>query len=529
MKIVSPEQMRLLDQEAIRKYRIPSLALMENAGGAVAQVALKLAPEGLAVVAAGPGNNGGDGFVAARHLAAAGLDVVVYLVGAREKLTPDAFANCDAFLEAGGRVEAFKRAAFGRDCGRAAVVLDALLGTGSRGDLAGDFKAAAEVMNRCDAPVVAVDIPSGVDARTGEVPGAAVVADITVAFGLPKIGLTQYPARDYAGDVCVADIGYPPELVAALPYEPKGVKRGFCALVPEDADVAALLPELPLNLHKGAAGRAYLLAGSRGLSGAAVLAAKAALRSGAGLVETGLPAELDVIYSTAALEPLSHPLPQTEAGCLGPEALKYVKPKFAAADALGVGPGLGRDPRTGELLRALLPAIRKPVIVDADGLYHLGRAGLKRGCLKGVLTPHPGELARLYDVSVEEVESDRLGWARRLAAEAGMAVILKGYLSVVAAPNEVTWLNPTGNPGLASGGTGDVLTGVVLAFLAAGFAPVDAARAGAYVHGLAADVAVEKRAARSLIAGDVLAALPRAFARLERGEDEKCTCGDAHD
>ncbi len=520
VKVVTPEQMRAVDRRAIDGLGVPSSVLMDRAGAAAAAVALELAEGGRVVVAAGPGNNGGDGFVAARYLVDAGFDVVAYALAPLSRAKGDADANRKAYVNCGGRLERYERRRFARDVARAGVVLDAMLGTGSRGGLRGAFAEAAAALCRAGVPVVAVDIPSGIDAATGDVPDVAVAADATVTFGLPKIGLMQYPARGYAGDIHVADVGYPAVAVDELAFEPSGKAPGYVARVPAAEEIAALMPPRPLNLHKGAAGRAYVLAGSRGMSGAAVLAAQACLRAGAGLVEVGLPAELDVIFSSVALECLSHPLPQTAEGALAAEAAPAAAEKLAAADAVALGPGLGRAAETGALLNDIIKRVASPVVVDADGLFHLGLKGLARRRLRGVLTPHPGEMARLFGVTVEDVQSDRLRWARELVARTGMAVILKGYLSVIAAPGEETWLNPTGNPGLASGGSGDVLTGVVLALLAGGAPPAAAARAGAYLHGLAADIAAEASGERSLVACDVLEALPAAFKVLEEGPGE---------
>jgi len=520
VKVLTPEQMREVDRRAIRELGVPSSVLMDRAGAAVAKVAAELTEGELVVVAAGTGNNGGDGFVAARYLRDGGLDVAAYLLAPPERLRGDALSNYELFVKCGGRVEEYGRRKFARDVAQAGVALDAMLGTGSRGGLSGGFREVAEILGGADVPVVAVDIPSGVDAATGAVPDVAVAADATVTFGLPKAGILQYPGRAYAGEIHVADIGFPRCAIEELSFEPSGEKPGYVARVPAVEEVAALLPPRPLNLHKGAAGRVYILAGSRGMGGAAVLAGRACMRSGAGLVEVGLPAELDVIFSAAALECLSHPLPQTDDGALAADGAAAVVGKFAAADAVAIGPGLGRAAATGALLAEAAERVKSPVVVDADGLYLFGLEAFTRRRLKGVLTPHPGEMAALFGVSVDEVQRDRLRWARELAERAGMAVILKGYLSVVAAPGEETWLNPTGNPGLASGGTGDVLTGAVAALLAGGCPPGAAARAGAYVHGLAADVAAEASGERSLVASDVLEALPAAFKLLEEGADE---------
>jgi len=520
VKVVTPLQMRDVDRRAIDGFGVPSSVLMDRAGAAVAAVALALAEGNRVAVAAGPGNNGGDGFVAARYLADAGFDVAVHLLGPAARLKGDAAANCKSFVNCGGQLEEYERRRFGRDVGRAGVALDAMLGTGSRGGLAGPFAEAAAALRRAGGPVVAVDVPSGVDAATGAVPDVAVAADATVTFGLPKIGLLQFPGRGYAGDIHVAAVGYPGAAVDELAFEPSGEAPGYVARIPAVEEVAGLLPLRPLNLHKGAAGRAYVLAGSRGMSGAAALAAQACLRAGAGLVEVGLPAELDVIFSAATLECLSHPLPQTPEGALAAGAARAVVEKTAAADAVAIGPGLGRAGETAALLRDVTRRVKCPVVVDADGLYLLGLDGLTASRLRGVLTPHPGEMAQLFGVGADDVQRDRPRWARELAARTGMAVILKGYLSVIAAPGEETWLNPTGNPGLASGGSGDVLTGVVLAFLAGGASPAAAARAGAYVHGLAADIAAEASGERSLVACDVLEALPAAFRVIEEGPGE---------
>jgi len=520
VKVVTPEQMRDADRRAIAGLGVPSLVLMDRAGAASAAVALALAEGNRVAVAAGPGNNGGDGFVAARYLADAGFDVAVYLLTPAARLKGDAAVNYKLFVNCGGEAVEYERRRFARDVARAGVVLDAMLGTGSRGGLTGAFAEVAAALARGGAPVVAVDIPSGIDAATGAVPNVAVTADATVTLGLPKIGLLQYPGRGYAGEIHVADVGFPPAVIDELRFEPSGEAPGYVARIPAVGEVAALLPPRPLNLHKGAAGRAYILAGSRGMSGAAALAGQACLRAGAGLVVVGLPTELDVIFNAATLECLSHPLPQTAEGALAAEAAPAVVAKLAAADAAAIGPGVGRAPQTATLLSEVTRRVKCPIVVDADGLYLLGLAGLTRPRLRGVLTPHPGEMAQIFGVTVNDVHRDRLRWARELAARARMAVILKGYLSVIAAPGEETWLNPTGNPGLASGGSGDVLTGVVLALLAGGSSPAAAARAGAYIHGLAADVAAEASGERSLVAGDVLEALPAAFKLVEDGVDE---------
>jgi hydroxyethylthiazole kinase-like uncharacterized protein yjeF len=519
MKIVTPAQMRLVDDKAINEIGVPSLELMEKAGCAVADAAADYEPASV-VVLAGPGNNGGDGFVAARLSKERGVSVEVILFTDPGRLSGDASVNFERLDGTGVRILKHDgdNERLYRSISAADLAIDALLGTGASGGLREPMALAAEILADQETLVIAVDVPSGVDATTGAVPGAAVIADDTVTMGLPKSGLLQFPARAYAGGVHVADIGFPHELFNELPYAPDGDSYGFVARLTRVDEIRELLPVLELNAHKGSAGRAYLLAGSQGMAGAAVLAAQSALRAGVGLVYAGIPKCIDAPFNSAAIETVAKVLPDVD-GMLAPAARKAVLADVATVDAFCGGPGIGRGEGPAELLTAVVGNLDVPTLIDADGINVLGLQGLKK-VKNGVMSPHPGELAGLYNTTVADIESDRIGWARRASEDTGLNVILKGYLSVITGPGKPTFLNPTGNPGMATAGSGDVLSGIVLAFLASGLEPFLAALAGAYVHGLAGDAAAAELGERSVLAGDIMDFIPDAFDEIENVDED---------
>ncbi len=508
MEACTAEQMREIDRRAVAEYGIPSLLLMENAGRAVAQRALSLleAGRGPVVVLCGKGNNGGDGFVAARHLWNRGLPVRCFLAGAREEVRGDARVMLDLLGPLGLPVEPF-----GEDTALpgAALVVDALLGTGFRGTPLGAIGAAIRAANASGAPVLAVDVPSGLDADTGRPAEPCVRAAETVTFGLPKLGLIQYPGRELAGRLTVAEISLPRPLLESLapPVEWTGPGRA-----------APLWPARSRGAHKGDAGRLFVLAGSPGMTGAAVLACEASLRAGAGLVTLGIAASLNPILEVKLTEAMTLPLPETGGGHPGLAAADTVLEWAARSDAVAVGPGLGRGPETAELLRTLVAGCRAPLVVDADGLNLLAPAGPGTFPPHAVLTPHPGEMARLLGTDVAGVESNRVATAREAAARFGCVVLLKGASTVVAAPDGRTAVNSSGSAALATGGSGDVLTGVLGACLARRLQPFEAALSAAYLHGAAGEVAGARCGAPGAVAGDVVAAIPEALRRLRAGE-----------
>jgi hydroxyethylthiazole kinase-like uncharacterized protein yjeF len=511
--LATAAEMRRADRRAIEDLGVPGVVLMENAGrGAADLIERVLGPaRGRRVaVVAGKGNNGGDGFVVARHLAGRGATVEVWLVAAVADVGGDARVNLAILgpagialteVRGGDGLEALGRALSGAD-----VIVDALLGTGASGAASGPLAGAIEAINRAGRPVVALDLPSGLATDDGTEPGPVVRADLTVAFGLAKPALYLLPGALRAGRVEVADLGVPREWLA------RGVRLGLL----EAADVAGMLPPRALDAHKGRHGHLLVVAGSRGKTGAAALACRGALRAGTGLVTCATPASQQPVIAALLAEAMTEALPETAAATLSEAALERVLALARHVDALAVGPGVGLEAETQRAVRELVRTADRPMVVDADALTALvGHLALVReAAAPRLLTPHPGEAARLLETSVARVQADRLGSARALAEASGAIVALKGALSVVATPDGDTTLNPTGNPGLATGGTGDVLTGIAGGLLAQGLAPGPALRAAVYVHGLAGDLAVRSRGDVGLLAGDVAEAVPAALARL---------------
>jgi ADP-dependent NAD(P)H-hydrate dehydratase / NAD(P)H-hydrate epimerase len=508
MRIATPEEMRAVDRRAVEEYGMPSLLLMENAGRAAADRAVALLRETGArtvLVLCGRGNNGGDGFVAARHLWNRGVPVRCCLFGDPEELQGDPLVNFDLLRRLG--VPVSPPPMDPASPARETLVIDALVGTGFRGELTGALAEAVEALTRAGGPVLAVDVPSGLNAETGQVAGPCVRATETITFGAPKVGLVTHPGREFRGNLTVAHISLPRPLLAELPVEWVTAERA-----------APLWPVRPPGAHKGDAGRLFLLAGSPGMTGAAVLAAQGALRAGAGLVTVGVPLGLNPILEVKLTEAMTVPLPETAFGCLGLPALEVVRDRLRAAGACAVGPGLGQSSETGDLLRELLAECGLPMVLDADALNLLAPAGAGTFPPQAILTPHPGEMARLLGTSVETVQSNRLDTARRAAERFGCTVVLKGPASVVASPDGRVAINSSGHAALATGGTGDVLTGVIAAVLARGVSGFEAAVAGVFLHGAAGEIAGARLGAPGAVAGDVVFALPEAIRRLQTGE-----------
>lgn len=502
MRIATASQMRELDRITIQERGVPSTDLMERAAAALARAALELAggAPGRAVCFCGPGNNGGDGVACARLLREAGLEVRCVLVGRREKLTPDTRAMEARLAAAGGRLEPFAPddAEFAAWCLEADVMVDAIFGIGLNSDVRGDALTAIHMMNTCDIPVVSADIPSGVETDTGRVLGAAVRADRTVTFTLPKAGHFVGKGGLCTGRLTVADIGIPAELVDVEDYPVRTV---------EAEDIS--LPVRPRDAHKGDFGRVYILAGSVGYTGAPVLAAQAAVRSGAGMVTVGVPAPVWPVAAAKLDEAMPHPLPAGKEGQLSLDAGEAAFARLSACGVCLIGPGLGRGNSVSAVVRHLLPEIRIPVVLDADGINALeghidvldGRKGLHT-----VLTPHDGEFARLGgDLS----GGDRLGAARAFAMEHGCCLVLKGHCTITAFPDGSAYLNTTGNPGMAKGGSGDVLAGLILSLLGQGLPARQAVPMAVWLHGAAGDLCAGEIGEYGMTPSDLIAALPR--------------------
>jgi len=510
MRLVGAAEMREIDRVAIQELGVPSLTLMDRAGRAVAEAAEALAgPRGRVLVVAGGGNNGGDGYVAGRLLRGAGRDARVLALVPAARLSPDARAVREQAERAGVPVDDVGELA-PLETGVGDVVVDALLGTGLARAPEGAFARAIERIEAArisGARVLAVDVPSGLSADTGRPPGACVRADRTITFAFLKRGLVLHPGAALAGEVLVADIGIPPEAARRVP--------AGCELLVE-LEARLLVPERAPDAHKGDAGRVVVVAGSAGKTGAAHLALTGALRGGAGLVT--LAARADAVPLALAGRPEAMSVALPGAGPLARADLGALLAVAKGAGALVVGPGIPRGLETGELVRALVERARVPAVLDADALNALAEHAELLRPFEGpvVLTPHPGEMARLCGTTIEAVQADRIGIAAERARAWNAVVVLKGAGTVVASPSDPPTVIGAGTPGLATGGTGDVLAGLTGALLAGGLTPFTAARAAAFVHGRAGEWAVRRTGVRGLVAGDLGEAIGAVWAEWRR-------------
>lgn len=518
MKLVTAAQMRELDRAAIVGRGVPSLGLMERAGAAVARCAAGMIRAGRlrprVLLFAGKGNNGGDAFVAARHLQSDGITTRTILLARRGDVSRDSLENLRRVEGAGGEVVSAETAAE-LDAQREAagsfdVVVDGILGTGVSGTVAGHLAEAIRLIRSLRAATIAIDLPSGLDATSGAVCGVAVRASATVAMGLPKKGMVSADGPEHCGRIRVADIGIPGDLLGAV--------RGEGELVVEQ-DLYALFPPRARQSHKGDYGHLLIVAGSTGMAGAACLAAAGALRSGAGLVTVAAPRSLVPVIAAKLTEAMTLPLPETRGGALGKGAGEELSRASGRFDVALIGPGLSRCAETAGMVRGLVASFRIPMLVDADGLNALAEdsSTLGRASAPVILTPHPGEMARLMGCGAGEVLRDRVGAASGFAAAHRAVVVLKGAQTVVAPPDGAASFNASGNPGMASGGSGDVLSGVIASLLGQGLKPVAAARAGVFVHGDAGDRAAAERGERGMTASDLAGRLPEALEALARG------------
>ncbi len=514
MYVVTAAEMQAMDRMTIDSFGLPGRVLMENAGREATRVFLshfsEFARQGVAI-AAGRGNNGGDGHVLARYLFQKGYPVTVYLLCRADRVKGDAAANLRLLADLGVPVvEVPDEAAWTAHQERmrsASVWVDAIFGTGLNAAVGGFYRHVIDFINQLGRPVFAVDIPSGLDSDTGQPCGACIQARATATFAFPKIGHVVFPGLERTGQLEVVDIGIPPHIAERV-----GPRQFLIS--PED--VRNALPERPADTHKGRTGHLLVVAGSPGKTGAAALTATSALRVGAGLVTVGVARSLNPVMETLILEAMTALLPDPTPGHLGPAALEPLLALMQGKSGLAIGPGLGPEPETGELVRELIRSSPLPMVIDADGLNHLaGHLDLLKAITSpAVLTPHPGEMARLLETTTATVQKDRMACARNLAAAGRVHVVLKGARTLVAHPDGRLHINPTGNPGMATGGMGDVLTGAIGGLLAQGLAVERAARSAVYLHGAAADTLAGSRGPRGFLAREVMDALPGELARV---------------
>ena len=519
MYVVTNDEMRSLDERTIAKY-VPGLTLMERAGQGIFEAVSDLfdSIEGVTVsIFLGKGNNAGDGLVVARLLAEAGAGAVLHLLHGPEELSPDAYKNWARLegLRGGGKIEEVRLFAPGWEdrvieaLRKSSLAVDALLGTGIDSPVRESYARAIEIINGCGLPVVAVDVPSGINGTTGETMGAAVAADLTVTMALPKYGSLFYPGKAFTGMLEVVDIGIPDEVMDAA---------GLMTRVIDRSDATGGLPSHEPAAHKFARGALLVVAGSRRYSGAAVLTALSALRTGCGIVYLAGPESIRQVAQSSAPELIFVPLAENEAGSSSPAALDFLL-KEVRCDAAAIGPGMTTDEETVELVREFAGRFEKPLVIDADGINAFAGdlEALSRARRIGdtVVTPHSGELKRLTGKDVPAAPAGRIGLVRSISGESGLVIVHKGAPTIVAHPGGRVDVNPLGHPGMATAGTGDVLTGAIGGFLAQGAGAGEAARLGVYFHSRAADMAAVDTGERGMLAGDCSRALPEAIRELE--------------
>jgi ADP-dependent NAD(P)H-hydrate dehydratase / NAD(P)H-hydrate epimerase len=533
MKVVTAAEMREIDRKTIRECGISGIVLMERAGLAVTGRIKELFGRRNVVVVCGKGNNGGDGLVIARILHNEGWEAGVVITSKPVDFKGDALSQYKTAVACGVKIFSAE-SLLSRPSSiltRHSIIVDAVLGTGMQKNISGRLADVIELINRSGLPIVSVDIPTGISSDTGQVMGIAVRAAYTVTFGLPKRGHMFYPGAEYSGTLSTADIGFPRRLLTSesLPVE----------LLEKD-DISAMIPRRNAYSHKGDYGHVLMVAGSRGKTGAALMAARACLRAGAGLVTIGVPESLAPVFQSRVTEEMVLGLPDRGDGTLSAKAAATILDFLTnRADILAIGPGIGVSADCRRLMETLIKSSRSPMVIDADGVNVIQR---KRGVLLQaktgiILTPHPGEMARLLQgkghdvrgmgqgagskeqkgtaISIQDIEKDRISIAIHFAKETGTHLVLKGVPTIVGTEDGRAYINRTGNPGMATAGTGDVLTGMIAGLLGRTRDQLAACLAGVYLHGLSGDIAASEKGHEALVATDIIDAIPSAFLSLQ--------------
>jgi len=511
MKLVSAHTMQEIDKRAIEEFRIPGLSLMENAGRSCTDAIVEeFGEHGYAVVIAGKGNNGGDGYVIARLLRQTGWDVHVFILAEHGQISGDAATNLArlprediTFCPPAVQLPA----SLNDEIARANVIVDAIFGTGLRSDVGGIYREAIGIINASGRPVLAVDIPSGIHGTTGRILGDAVRAYITVTFAFAKLGHILHPGPEYTNRLIVADIGIPPHLMEAA--------SGYDLL--NDDFIRPMLRRRDRQAHKGHFGHCLIIAGSTGKTGAAALSANSAVRAGSGLVTLAVAESLHAILEIKTTEVMTAPLPDSNSGCVTSSAIPAIEKLLEDKDALAIGPGIGRRPGTTALVQAIVESVALPMVIDADGLNALAEDITilrRKKSANIILTPHPGEMARLLGTSIPDVEAVRISVAQEFARNFGVYLVLKGARTIIASPTGIAAINGSGTPAMASGGMGDVLTGIIVSLLGQHYSAWDACRIGVYIHGFAANLVVDEKGEIGISASDVQEMLPHAYNRL---------------
>jgi len=508
-QLVDTNQMRELDRRTIEEFGLRGEVLMELAGKGVIQYLEQNFPLLKdAVIFCGKGNNGGDGLVVGRYLLNRKVEVTVFLLGKKNELKGDARLNLERFLKLGGVVIELKKEQeldsvkiYLKDT---ELIIDAIFGTGLDSEVKGITRKVIEIINEFALdfiiPVISVDIPSGVNASNGQIMGEAVRADATITFGRAKIGHYIYPGTDYVGNLAIIDIGIPS----------KFTERVNTWLVNEELAYSMFKLRKP-DSHKGENGHCLILAGSVGKTGAAVMAGESAMRTGAGLVTLGVPASLNEIFEMKTTEVMTEPIPDDSNQSFNHLSIPKAKELIKEKDVIAIGPGIGQGAGIDEFVQEILLSSKAPIVVDADGLNSLARQieVLKKIKAPLILTPHPGEMSRLCKMSIAQIQKDRIGVARKFAKEWNLVLVLKGARTIIAGPKGDVFINLSGNEGMASGGMGDVLTGIITGLLSQKYDPLKASVLGTYIHGLAGDLAYEEMGGVGIMAGDLISRIPQ--------------------
>jgi len=510
MKIVTAAEMKALDERATSDYKIPSVLLMENAArGMVDEIEKNYgAVNGTYItIIAGRGNNGGDGLAAARHLRSRGAAVMIYLFSPEGLMRGDAKVSLQIWQETGGalRVEGeFTLEQLSTDLSKSDFVIDAFLGTGLSHPIGGRYPKIFEVINRCEKTVIACDIPSGISADTGEILGVAIKADATISMAMYKRGHFMQAGLSHCGALSVIDIGFPEVLI-------EGAGLNVSLITPDR--LKGLLTPRTKGVHKGTMGHLLVVAGSSGKQGAPQMTSLAALRTGAGLVTTALPKSIEKGFSHQMMETMTLPLPETKSGSIAVSAEKRLIKALEEKTVLAIGPGLSQHPDSQHLVLKLVASLSIPIVIDADGInavaVELVTLKKKKGPL--ILTPHPGEMGRLIGKSAVDVQKDRFNIAAEFATRWDVVLVLKDVHTIVALPDGSLWVNHTGNPGMATAGMGDALTGMIAGLIAQGLSPADAALLAVFLHGKAGDLAAVLRGEAGLLTSDLIDQIPQAI------------------
>jgi ADP-dependent NAD(P)H-hydrate dehydratase / NAD(P)H-hydrate epimerase len=521
MLLVTAKQMQEMDRQTIESFGIPGLVLMENAGRGAFDFLFKkfkgIKKQKVAVLA-GRGNNGGDGFVIARYLMEKGVAVTCFLFSSKDKVKGDAKVNLDLAQKLCDlsrcnqyktseiveipNTDAFKK--YKTSIVHHDFFIDAILGTGLNSNVRGFFKDIIELINSLAQPVFSIDIPSGLNSDTGQPLGIAVKADATATFAFAKRGHILYPGNIYTGDLKVIDIGIPQFITK---------KSNIKLSLMKKKKIAALFNPRQFQSHKGSYGHLLVIAGSAGKTGAAGLCSNAAMRSGTGLVTLGIAKSLNKIIEPMVIEPMTSLLPEKERGYLSDNCFDNIKLLLKGKQALALGPGIGTKKSTKQLINKLIEASEVPLILDADALNCIAQKPeiLKIKKAPAILTPHPGEMARLCNMKTSYIQNNRLETALDFAEQYNVILILKGAQTIVCFPDGQSHICPTGNPGMASGGMGDILTGIIAGFCAQGFSPESASLAGVYIHGLCADILADDMGKFGFLATDMVRIIPKAI------------------